>query len=301
MGDRADPAIDQVRRFNRVVAERIGALEDHFLGRTRPLGEARLLWEIGPGGADVRDLRGRLGLDSGYVSRLLRELERRRLVTIRAHAGDARVRRAMLTKRGLSERRELDRRSDALARRMLEPLGVPQRRTFLSALADIERLLQASMVRFEVEDPKAATSRWCLSQYFAELNERFDAGFDPAKSLYADTRVFARPSGAFVVARVRGRPIGCGAVKFKGKRPAEFKRMWIAKESRGLGLGRRLLDALENEARKAGARAVRLETNRTLTEAIAMYRKAGYVEIAPFNDEPYAHHWFEKRLRRTGK
>ena len=297
----ADAAIDQVRRFNRLVAERIGALEDHFLGRSRPLGEARLLWEIGPDGADVRDLRGRLGLDSGYVSRVLRSLERQRLVTIRAHADDARVRRAMLTKRGVAERRELDKRSDAVAHRMLEPLGARQRETFLASLAEIERLLQASMVRFDVEDPRTATSRWCLSQYFAELNERFDAGFDPARSLYADTRVFSRPGGAFVVARVKGRAVGCGAVKFNGKLPAEFKRMWIARESRGLGLGKRLLDALENQAREAGAPAVRLETNRTLTEAIAMYRQAGYVEIEPFNDEPYAHHWFEKQLRPAGK
>jgi DNA-binding MarR family transcriptional regulator/ribosomal protein S18 acetylase RimI-like enzyme len=296
-----DPAIDQVRRFNRAVAERIGALEDHFLGRSRPLGEARLLWEIGPEGADVRDLRGRLGLDSGYVSRVLRSLERQRLVTIRARSGDARVRRAMLTKRGLAERRELDERSNAVAHRMLEPLGPKQRETFLSSLAEIERLLQASMVRFDVEDPRTATSRWCLSQYFAELNERFEAGFDPTRSLYADTRVFSRPSGAFVVARVRGRAVGCGAVKFKGTLPAEFKRMWIARASRGLGLGKRLLDALENQAREAGATAVRLETNRTLTEAIAMYRQSGYVEIEPFNDELYAHHWFEKQLRPAGK
>lgn len=293
-----NPAIEQVRRFNRIVAERIGALEDHFLGRSRPLGEARLLWEIGPDGADVRDLRGRLGLDSGYVSRLLRLLERQRLITVRVNADDARVRRAMLTKRGLAERRELDKRSNAVAQRMLEPLSAKQRETFLASLAEIERLLQASMVQFEVEDPRSATSRWCLSQYFAELNERFDVGFDPARSLYADTRVFARPSGAFVIARVRGRPVGCGAVKFKGKQPAEFKRMWIAKELRGLGLGKRLLDELENQARMAGAPAVRLETNRTLTEAISMYRRSGYVEIEPFNDELYAHHWFEKKLRR---
>src|SRR5262252_5591653 len=293
----ADPAIEQVRRFNRVVAERIGALEDHFLGRSRPLGEARLLWEIGPDGVDVRDLRGRLGLDSGYVSRLLRLLQRQRLVSISTHPGDARVRRVILTKRGLAERRELDKRSDVVAQRMLEPLGPKQRETFLSSLAEVERLLQASMVRFDVEDPRTATSRWCLSQYFAELNERFDAGFDPARSLYADTKVFSRPSGAFVVARVRGRAVGCGAVKFKGTLPAEFKRMWIAKESRGLGLGKRLLDALENQARAAGAKTVRLETNRTLKEAIAMYRQSGYAEIEPFNDEPYAHHWFEKKLR----
>jgi GNAT superfamily N-acetyltransferase len=214
----------------------------------------------------------------------------------RVSAADARVRRAVLTKRGLSERREIDRRSDAVARRMLDPLRPRQRETFLSALVEVERLMQASMATFDVEDPRTATSRWCLSRYFAELNERFDAGFDPARSLYADARVFAHPSGAFVIARVRGRPVGCGAVKLKGKQPAEFKRMWIAKEYRGLGLGTRLLDALEDQARAAGAPAVRLETNRTLTEAIAMYRRSGYREIEPFNDEPYAHHWFEKRL-----
>jgi len=292
----ADPAIEQVRRFNRTVAEGIGALEDHFLGRARPLGEARLLWEIGPDGADVRDLRGRLGLDSGYVSRLLRSLQRQKLISVRVAADDRRVRRAMLTKRGLAERTVLDERSDAVALRMLEPLGRTQRAKFLSAIAEVERLLHASMVHFDVEHPSTATSRWCLSQYFAELNERFDAGFDPARSLYADTGVFAAPSGAFVVVRMRGRPVGCGAVKFKGKAPAEFKRMWIASDARGLGLGKRLLTELENHARNAGARAVRLETNRTLTEAIAMYRKNGYVEIEPFNDELYAHHWFEKRF-----
>jgi len=291
-----DSAIEQVRRFNRTVAEGIGALEDHFLGRARPLGEARLLWEIGPEGADVRDLRGRLGLDSGYVSRLLRSLESQRLVSVRVNPDDRRIRRAVLTKRGLAERRELDDRSNSVARRMLEPLDDKQRATFLSAVAEVERLLQASMVRFDVEDPATATARWCLAQYFAELNERFDIGFDPARSLYSDTRVFARPSGAFLVVRMRGRPVGCGAVKFKGKQPAEFKRMWIAKEARGLGLGKRLLVELENHARDAGAPAVRLETNRRLTEAIAMYRKAGYVEIEPFNDELYAHHWFERKL-----
>ena len=70
--------------------------------------------------------------------------------------------------------------------------------------------------------------------------------------------------------------------------------MWVAPAARGLGLGRRLLRELEEQARRRGARVVRLETNRTLAEAIALYRSAGYVEIEPFNDEPYAHHWFEK-------
>ena len=67
--------IAQVRRFNRIATERAGALSERFLGRTRPLGQARLLWEIGRNGANIRDLRARLGHDSGYLSRLLRALE----------------------------------------------------------------------------------------------------------------------------------------------------------------------------------------------------------------------------------
>ena len=75
--------IDHVRRFNRLVTQRVGALDDHFLGRDRPLGESRVLFEIGPDGADLRDLRARLGLDSGYLSRLVQSLVSKRLVTLR--------------------------------------------------------------------------------------------------------------------------------------------------------------------------------------------------------------------------
>jgi len=87
----------QVRSFNRVVAESIGAIDDHFLGRGRPMGESRLLWEIGVEGADIRTLRERLNLDSGYISRTLASLERRKLVAILTHPNDRRVRRARLT------------------------------------------------------------------------------------------------------------------------------------------------------------------------------------------------------------
>jgi GNAT superfamily N-acetyltransferase len=98
------------------------------------------------------------------------------------------------------------------------------------------------------------------------------------------------------VARLRGRPVGCGALKFHGRGTVELKRMWVASDARGFGLGRRLLTELERYAGKAGATVVHLETNRALPEAIALYRSSGYVEVAPFNAEPYAHHWFEKRL-----
>jgi len=152
------------------------------------------------------------------------------------------------------------------------------------------------MVEFTIENPAAADARWCVEQYFAELDRRFDAGFDPALSIPADAAELTPPAGLLVVARWNGRAVGCGALKFHGDKPAELKRMWVAADARGLGVGRGLLNELERLARGAGVRVVRLETNRSLKEAIALYRSSGYVEVDAFNDEPYAHHWFEKRL-----
>ncbi len=294
-------AVRQVRSFNRTVAERIGALDDRFLQRGRPMGEARLLWEIGPDGAEIRELRGRLGIDSGYLSRVLRSLEKQGLVRTRAHHEDGRVRRASLTKAGLKERAELDRRSDALAVSILDTLSDRQRGLLTAAMGEVERLLQASMVGFAIEEPTTTDARWCFDQYFAELDKRFDAGFDPALSIPADAQELTPPLGVLVIARLRGRSVGCGALKFHRERPAELKRMWIAPSVRGLGVGRRLLGELERHARKAGVTVLRLETNRTLNEAIALYKRSGYVEVDAFNAEPYAHHWFEKRLRGVKK
>src|SRR5881275_1724749 len=115
----ADAMVEQVRRFNRLVTERVGALNDRFLGRPRPLGEARLLWEIGLDGCEVRLLRSRLGLDSGYLSRLLRSLEAAALVQVSANPADARIRVARLTSGGRRERAALDKRSDKLAESLL--------------------------------------------------------------------------------------------------------------------------------------------------------------------------------------
>lgn len=292
-----DPlAVHDVRRFNRLVAQRMGALHDHFLGRARPLGEARTLWEVGPDGIEVRTLRARLGLDSGYLSRMLRSLEQQGLVTVAASSADRRVRRVMLTAAGCAEWAELDRRSDEVAWSFLAPLSDQQRARLIAAMNEVERLLRASLVRFTIEDPTTADARWCITQYVAELNTRFQAGFDPALSISADAHELTPPRGVLVIARVQQQPVGCGALKLHANAPAELKRMWVAPEARGLGVGRRLLQELERHARTMGVAVLRLETNRALPEAIALYRSAGYHEVAAFNTEPYAHHWFEKHL-----
>jgi DNA-binding MarR family transcriptional regulator/GNAT superfamily N-acetyltransferase len=291
-------AIQQVRSFNRIVAERIGAFHDRFLGRARPMSEARLLWEIGPAGAEIREIRRRLSLDSGYVSRVLRSLEKQGLVSVRPELGDHRVRRVRLTKRGRAEHAELDRRSNVLAQRILEPLSEKQRTVLATAMAQVERLLEASMVRISIEEPTTADAKWCIGQYFAELDTRFEKGFKPELSISADASELTPPAGALLIARLREQPVGCGALKIRRSKVTELKRMWIAPSVRGRGLGRRLLMELEQYARAQGTAVIRLETNRALSEAIALYRQSGYVEVDAFNDEPYAHHWFEKRLRK---
>jgi DNA-binding MarR family transcriptional regulator/GNAT superfamily N-acetyltransferase len=288
--------ISQVRRFNRLVTQRAGALNDHFLGRDRPLGESRLLYEIGPDGADLRDLRRRLGLDSGYVTRLVQALEEKGLLRLNRATADQRVRQVRLTAAGRREIREMNHRSDKAAAALLDSLTPAQRTRLLAAMAEVHRLLQVAGLQIERVDPGSPAARWCVGQYFAELDRRFESGFDPAASLAAEDPDLIPPRGAFLVAWVDGQSVACGAVKAIAHAVGSLKRMWVADGARGLGIGRRMLDALEGQARQLGLTTLRLETNRTLQEAIRLYRSAGFREVAPFNSDPYAHHWFEKSL-----
>jgi ribosomal protein S18 acetylase RimI-like enzyme len=157
----------------------------------------------------------------------------------------------------------------------------------------------AERVEIQEVSPASADAEYCLSRYFAEIAGRFEAGFDPVRSLAPTLDDFAAPHGAFLVMRLDGRPAGCGGFKRDAPGIAYIKRMWVAAEVRGLGLGRRLLDALERRARQLGYSTIRLETEKTLTEAQQLYRSAGYREVPPFNAELYAHHWFEKQLRQS--
>ncbi|MFE0102533.1 GNAT family N-acetyltransferase [Streptomyces sp. NPDC059009] len=288
--------VAQVRRFNRTVTERVGVLHDHYLGRARPIGEARLLWEIGAEGQDVRRLRERLRLDSGYVSRLLRALEGDGLVTVEQHPEDRRVRTVRLTRAGRAERELVDGLSDELAASLLEPLNSGQRARLVAAMAEVDRLLTAATVTLDTVDPDHPEAAACLRAYFAEIQERFESGFDPARSLLPDAGELRPPHGLFLVARLHGEAVGCAGLKLPPGAPAEIKRMWVAPAARGLGLGRRFLAELEQRAAEHGREALRLDTNKALSAAIGLYHAAGFEEVPAFNDEPYADHWFEKRI-----
>jgi DNA-binding MarR family transcriptional regulator/GNAT superfamily N-acetyltransferase len=292
MGDDLQTAT--LRRFNRTYTQRIGVLEESFLGTGRALGPSRLLFEIGLAGAAVRELRDRLGLDSGYLSRLLGSLESDGLAVLRPDPADRRRRRVTLTRRGRTAWHRLDDRSEELARSLVEPLSERQRRRLAEALGTADLLVRAATVRF---DQTEVTDRWAvaaMAAYFAEIGERF--GFEPGDAWRRDAASMSPPHGFFVVASSDGAPVACGGVQRLPDGAAEIKRMWVHDQWRGAGLGARVLRHLEDLARQRGYAVVRLDTNDTLVEAIAMYERAGYRAIERYTENEWAGRWFEKDL-----
>jgi DNA-binding MarR family transcriptional regulator/GNAT superfamily N-acetyltransferase len=306
-----------VRRFNRSYTQRIGVLEDSFLGLGMPLGPARLLFEIGAASPatqtqlaaqalpatrtppSTQALRERLGLDSGYLSRLLRRLERDGLIQVIPDPGDRRRRLVSLTKEGQERWEELERRSDEQARLIVGPLTGRQRERLARALGEADLLVRAATVTFQPADPASPAARDVVGRYFAEIGRRF--GFAPSDEAEQDILVLRPPTGVFVVALSDGDPVACGGLQTiapleDGTRGGELKRMWVHDDWRGAGLGSRLLRYLEDEARKLGHAVTRLDTNAALTEAIAMYQRAGYRAIDRYSDNPWATHFFEKAV-----
>lgn len=286
-----------LRRFNRSYTQRIGALEESFLGTGLPLAAARLLFEIGASGTTVHALRARLGLDSGYLSRLLRQLAG--LVVLAPDPHDRRRRAVQLTASGRAAWRKLDARSEKLAHQLMAPLADSQRRRLTEALATADLLVRAATVQLEVTDPASPMARAALAQYFAELDRRFAGGFDATTA--DDGRAMRAPGGVFLVAISDGAPVACGGLHAIAPGVAELKRMWVHPGWRGAGLGGRMLRGLEAAAQALRLSTIRLDTNSALTEAIAMYQRAGYRAIERYNDNPYARHWFEKQLRRRSR
>ena len=288
-------AISRIRRFNRAVSTEIGALDHSYLGRGRPLGAARVLCTIGESGAVVSELRDLLGLDSGLMSRLLRGLEDEGLITTTPCDQDGRRRVARPTEAGCAEIRAYDALSNERAGRILDLSGA-QSEAMLEAMDRITTILGQHRIEISEHHPDTPDARYCLQRYYDTLARRFDTGFDVAQSRDPDITDLTPPRGSFLVATLEGAPLGCVGVKGNGSELAEIKRLWVAPSARGIGLAGKLMEAAEHRASDLGITALRLDTNKALTEAIALYRKSGWHEIDAFNTERYAHHWFEKHL-----
>ena len=299
MSENIAQVVDTVRRFNRVYTQRIGVLEDSFLGTGYSLGAARVLFEIGAEGVSVLELRSRLRLDSGYLSRLLRQLDESGSVEVVADPVDRRRRVARLTVHGRRKLRQIEERNQSTVASLVAELSPRLRSELEAALGRAEHLVRLATIQFDVGDAGSPDAQWAVGQYFAEINERFPGGFHSWDALEGDVPAYAvSAGGAFVLARSDEAVVGCGGLVRIDDQTAEIKRMWVHPAWRGGGVAWRLLSAIEENARESGYRRVVLDTNPTLVEAIAMYKRAGYRPTPRYNDNPYAGHWFEKSLGR---
>ena len=287
--------LSRFRRFNRTFTQRIGALETSFLGRPRSLGASRVLYEIGADGIEIRTLRSRLGMDSGYLTRLLNVLRKEGLIRTETSTDDSRVKLVALTQKGADELKILNDLSDTAAHHVLDSLSDQEQKAMIEAMETIEKMLAASSIKLSVSHPSEQAAQLCLEQYYRELDSRFENGFDPGNSISATETELTPPNGYFVLARIDDDVVGCGALKCCNDH-AEIKRMWVSGSARRMGVGRRIVRRLEEIATENGYSLIRLETNGALVEAQKLYASSGYREVPAFNDETYAHHWFEKHL-----
>lgn len=154
--------------------------------------------------------------------------------------------------------------------------------------------------RASVDEPDAAR---LLAHYGAELvaRGRPSSPLDPPVGVrpasWVDAHEMEPPGGLFLIAQEDGEALACGGLRTLAPGLGEVKRMYVVPAARRRGLARRVLGDLEAVARSLGHKRVRLDTNAVQPEALGLYRATGYREIANYNGNPYATHWFEKRLR----
>jgi GNAT superfamily N-acetyltransferase/DNA-binding MarR family transcriptional regulator len=288
-------AVARLRRFNRAVTREAGALDTSFLGRGRPLGMARVLQLVRPEGTDVALIRDRLGLDSGLMSRFLRGLEHEGLILTDTDPADRRRRIARLTEAGAAELAAYDEMGRDRAARMIARAGA-RADEVIAAMDLIATLLNRDQMELRPADPDSPEVSTCWRAYFAELvaavpEARPDmfALPDPGADSYRP------PRGRCLVAWSDDLPVGCVALRPLDGDTAEVKRLWVHASARGQGLARRLMSAIEDEARAMGCTMLKLDTNSALAEAITLYRRTGWTDIPPYTGAP-ADTWMGKRL-----
>jgi DNA-binding MarR family transcriptional regulator/GNAT superfamily N-acetyltransferase len=287
--------VARLRRFNRVVTREIGALDTSYLGRGRPLGAARVLQLVRPEGTDVAELRQRLDLDTGLLSRLLRSLEAEGLVEVAPDPTDRRRRIARLTSTGLAEWRVYDALGYAKAQAVLDRAGAGQ-----EALVEAMDLIATVMLKDDVvirdADPADPAALSCIGLYYQLLLETFSSLTSEMFPLpLPDAERYRSPDGAFLIAWSEDLPIGCVSMRRLGPKLAEVKRLWVHPHARGQGLGLRLMRAIEARARDLGYTHANLDSNTGLSAAVSLYRSDGWTECDPYTDPP-ANIWMTKRL-----
>jgi DNA-binding MarR family transcriptional regulator/GNAT superfamily N-acetyltransferase len=282
-----DETVSAVRRFNRYYTNVIGALGEGHLDTPFTLTEARVLYELAQHEArDVVRLRRELGLDAGYVTRILTRFERDGLITRRRSETDARRLVVSLTKAGRGTFATLNRRANRDVSRLIAPLTLPERGQLRDSLATVRTLLDRDERAGEVllRSPGPGDLGWIVARnaelYTAEYG--WDASYEVLVArIVADFAASQDPAVERAwIADVMGLRAGCVMCVRANEQTAKLRLLLVEPAFRGLGVGRRLVDACVTFARDAGYGRMTLWTQSILTAARRIYDVAGFELVA---------------------
>ncbi|GAA3445662.1 bifunctional helix-turn-helix transcriptional regulator/GNAT family N-acetyltransferase [Planomonospora venezuelensis] len=292
MNESIDGHVAEVRAFNRFYTGVIGLLDQGMVGTPYSLTEGRILFELDRHGRlEAGELRRLLGLDAGYLSRILRRFEADGLVARERSAADARRQVIVPTGAGRAAFELLDERSAEQVRGLLGGLDEEDRRRLVAGMAAVREVLGRAPRRepYVIRPPRAGDLGWVVHRhgvlYCSEYGwgQDFEALVARIVADYADRRDPRREAGW--IAEVDGERAGCVFCVRKDDETAQLRLLLVEPSARGMGIGGRLVDECLRFAREAGYRRITLWTRDVLTAARRIYRAAGF-ELA--EEEPGA-------------
>lgn len=277
-------SIDAVRRFNRFYTKQIGVLQEGYLRTPFSLTEARVIYELAHREASTAaELRGELGLDAGYLSRILRGFAKQGLIDRQPSPTDGRQSIVRLTEAGGAAFATLNARSHADFETMLGGLSPDEQRRLVESMQTIERLLGARSVQqvpYLLRPHQPGDMGWVVQRHGAlyaqeyHWDEQFEALVAGIVSEFLQ-RYDARWERCWV-AEMQGEPVGSVFVVKKSETVAKLRLLLVEPRARGLGIGARLVDECIRFARQAGYRTLTLWTNSVLVTARHLYERAGF-------------------------
>ena len=286
-----------VRRFNRLYTQRIGVLGEGLLASPFSLTEGRVLYELARGdGATASRIAGELGLDAGYLSRILRGFRRRGLIARERAARDGRQSLLSLTEAGRVAFAPLDAGAKAAVARLLDPLTPAQQARLVAAMREIGTLLGEDEPRstaYVLRPHRAGDLGWIVARHGAvyAVEYGWDGRFEAmvAEIAAALLREFDPRREVCWIAEAEGRPIGSVALAARTAEIAQLRLLLVEAEARGCGLGFRLVEECVRFARSAGYRRIALTTYSVLTQARRIYEGVGFRLVERHAERNYGH------------
>jgi len=289
--------VDAVRRFTRFYTQHIGVLHRHLLESPFSLTEGRVLYELAHHETtSAKELAGELGLDSGYLSRILKGFEKHGLVERRRSPSDGRAADITLTPAGLEAFAHINARSRAEVGAMLERLGEAEQAEVVAAMQTVERLLGARLPRkapYILRPPQPGDLGWVVHRQAVLYAEeyRWDESFEAlvAKIVADFIENFDAKREHCWIAEKDGEVVGSAFVVRDSDEVAKLRLVYVEPKARGLGIGQRLVAEAIRFARQQGYRKLTLWTNDILVSARRIYEGAGFRLVKEERHHSFGH------------